>query len=410
MNRINEITIILENKNRGGLDKFLLDFTKNISNKLNKINILCNVNHPGKIYIKKNIPKKINLIFYKGLTREEIYNKLLKYFKLKILCKIIYFIFGFFYQYKNLRKMLVNLDSNNLFVITGGYPGGDIGLLSIIIWGLIKKKPKIWLNFHNNAVSYSQNILISVREKIIDHFVRKYVNKFISVSNSSALSLENRNKRFNGRNISYIYNGIEKINPLSTINLRNKYKFNKNSRIILLLANYEKRKGHEFALQIMKYLNNIDSNIKLLIFGDDSNYENLIYKNKIINLISKFNLENNVILNSFTTNVDNILSQTDIIISTSQEYESFGYSILEGMSCGIPSVVTNVGGLPEVTKDNFNGFVIKNYDYKDFANKILILLNDKSIYTKFSVNSFNRFKSNFSINKMINSYINIIES
>ena len=63
--RINEITIILENKNRGGLDKFLLDFTKNISNKFNKINILCNVNHPGKIYIKKNIPKKINLIFYK---------------------------------------------------------------------------------------------------------------------------------------------------------------------------------------------------------------------------------------------------------------------------------------------------------------------------------------------------------
>ena len=139
MNRINEITIILENKNRGGLDKFLLDFTKNISNKFNKINILCNVNHPGKIYIKKNIPKKINLIFYKGLTREEINNKLLKYFKLKILCKIIYFIFGFFYQYKNLRKILVNLDSNNLFVITGGYPGGDIGLLSIIIWGLIKK-------------------------------------------------------------------------------------------------------------------------------------------------------------------------------------------------------------------------------------------------------------------------------
>ena len=176
---------------------------------------------------------------------------------------------------------------------------------------------------------------------------------------------------------------LKRIKPLTTINLRNKYKFNKNSRIILLLANYEKRKGHEFALQIMKYLNNIDSNIKLLIFGDDSNYENLIYKNKIINLISKFNLENNVILNSFTKNVDNILSQTEIIISTSQEYESFGYSILEGMSCGIPSVVTNVGGLPEVTKDNFNGFVIKNYDYKDFANKILILLNDKSIYQNF---------------------------
>ena len=80
------------------------------------------------------------------------------------------------------------------------------------------------------------------------------------------------------------------------------------------------------------------------------------------------------------------------------------------MSCGIPSVVTNVGGLPEVTKDNYNGFVIKNYDYKDFAKKILILINDKSIYTKFSTNSFNRFKSNFSVNKMINSYINIIES
>ena len=40
MSRINEITIILENKNRGGLDKFLLDFIKNITNRFNKINIL----------------------------------------------------------------------------------------------------------------------------------------------------------------------------------------------------------------------------------------------------------------------------------------------------------------------------------------------------------------------------------
>ena len=109
MSRINEITIILENKNRGGLDKFLLDFIKNITNRFNKINILCNVNHPGKIYIKNNIPNKINLIFYKGLTREEINNKLSKYFKFKIVCKIIYFLFGFFYQYKNLKKILVNL-------------------------------------------------------------------------------------------------------------------------------------------------------------------------------------------------------------------------------------------------------------------------------------------------------------
>ena len=43
MSKINEITIILENKNRGGLDKFLFDFIKNITNRFNKIIYLVNL-------------------------------------------------------------------------------------------------------------------------------------------------------------------------------------------------------------------------------------------------------------------------------------------------------------------------------------------------------------------------------
>lgn len=57
--------------------------------------------------------------------------------------------------------------------------------------------------------------------------------------------------------------------------------------------------------------------------------------------------------------------------------EFFGYSIVESMSCGTPSIAFDAGGAPELIIDGVNGWIV--HSYKEFELKLNeILMNDKS--------------------------------
>ncbi|MBP7654479.1 glycosyltransferase family 4 protein, partial [Candidatus Dependentiae bacterium] len=54
--------------------------------------------------------------------------------------------------------------------------------------------------------------------------------------------------------------------------------------------------------------------------------------------------------------------------------EPFGMSILEAMSCGLPVIVTDAGGAPEVVGANNSEFVVPVRDSEKLAEKIISLL------------------------------------
>ena len=58
--------------------------------------------------------------------------------------------------------------------------------------------------------------------------------------------------------------------------------------------------------------------------------------------------------------------------------ESFGVAILEAAACGIPSITSNIGGLPEVNKDGESGFIIKPDDSGKLADSIMKLFKDNN--------------------------------
>lgn len=96
--------------------------------------------------------------------------------------------------------------------------------------------------------------------------------------------------------------------------------------------------------------------------------------------------------------------------------DSWGVSILEAMSTGLPIVCTDDFTLPELVKDGYNGFLVKSpinwYDYrfdldkyveevkkphpktvKEFVEKISILIEDKNLREKMGRNSFSLVES-----------------
>jgi len=66
--------------------------------------------------------------------------------------------------------------------------------------------------------------------------------------------------------------------------------------------------------------------------------------------------------------VEKILPVADLFIINSVK-ESFGLTVLEAASCGVPALVTNVGGLPEVVVDGITGSISPPEDVEHMAKK-----------------------------------------
>ena len=97
------------------------------------------------------------------------------------------------------------------------------------------------------------------------------------------------------------------------------------------------------------------------------------------------------------------------MVVPSQEYESFGLTIIEAMAFGVPVVVTNVGGMPEVLKDSNAGYVCSKDDPLEFADAIKSILSNPLLASELGKNSRLAFESRFMATKMTNSYRKLLK-
>lgn len=73
-----------------------------------------------------------------------------------------------------------------------------------------------------------------------------------------------------------------------------------------------------------------------------------------------------------------IINEVDAFILPSYN-EGLPISILEAMSYNLPIISTSVGGIPEILKNGYNGFLIRPGDKKALKNAILTLINNPSL-------------------------------
>ena len=76
-------------------------------------------------------------------------------------------------------------------------------------------------------------------------------------------------------------------------------------------------------------------------------------------------------------NVNELLPLADLMLMPS-EMESFGLAALEAMACGVPTIATDVGGVPELIDDGRNGLLFEVGDVDSMAAAAIALLRDET--------------------------------
>jgi len=152
-----------------------------------------------------------------------------------------------------------------------------------------------------------------------------------------------------------------------------------NERIITHISNFRKVKRIPDIIKIFYHIQK-EIPAKLMMVGDGPE------KEKAEALCMELGIYDKVIFFGNSNEIDKILSFTDLFLLPS-ETESFGLAALEAMSCGVPVISSNSGGLPEVNFEGFSGYLSDVGNVDEMAANAMKILKDDVVLNQFKDNA-----------------------
>lgn len=201
---------------------------------------------------------------------------------------------------------------------------------------------------------------------------------------------------FINQKITVIHNGIEKFQPLTKKECAEILKREEtDQKIILTIGELHPNKGIDIAIRGIALLpTQIRKKIIYYIVGGGEQ------KAKLEELVLNLGLREYVRFVGQIENAKKILPGTDLMLVPSRT-ENLPFVVLEAGFCGIPTIATAVGGIPEIIKDMQNGILVHPRNPKEIAEAIIYLLDHKEKQKEFGQALKNTVTNFFSFEKML---------
>lgn len=196
----------------------------------------------------------------------------------------------------------------------------------------------------------------------------------------------------NPEKITVIQNGVEPLKELSTeekLKIKSNYNVAENEYLLGIVARLNYVKGHIYILQAIKKLLDDGIKVKLLVAGTGD------YEDEIRKKTAELGIDGSVIMAGFVSDVTGIMNVLDLNLNASFGTEATSLSLLEGMSIGLPAVVSDFGGNPGVIEHNVNGLIFKKCDSDDLYVKLKSILGNEEKMQKLKEGSKKVFKKKF---------------
>lgn len=200
------------------------------------------------------------------------------------------------------------------------------------------------------------------------------------------------------KEIQTIYNFIDeqRYQRIEQTDLKERLNIPAHHKVLIHISNFRKVKNIP---DIVKSFKRITENTAatLLLVGEGPE------KEAIEQLVRTLGLEQQVIFTGKRDDLAELLSISDLMMHLSEK-EAFGLVLLEALACGVPSVATTCGGIPEVIKDGVNGFLVSFGDIEGAAQKALTLLGDQALHEAFVTNGIQLAREKFNSETIVEQY------
>ena len=235
----------------------------------------------------------------------------------------------------------------------------------------------------------------------VEKWLAKYTDTQITITQED---FDLAKKKFKIKDLNLVHGvGLdeEKFNILISDeekeNLKQELKIDDKSVVCTYVAELNKNKNQQLLIKAIKRLKDDNNNVTLLLVGKGR------YEPKLLKLIKKMNLEENVKLLGYRSDIVKILSITDIYLASSLR-EGLPVNVMEAMYMGLPIIAVDNRGHRELVQHNENGFIVEQNSAMEnnMSNYLNLLVNDKHLREKFGNDSKGKVRE-YTLNNVINS-------
>ena len=252
-------------------------------------------------------------------------------------------------------------------------------------------------------IAYTNRVRKVIYRRGMDHPIKasyinkriypKYITHFIANSNKVKESIHKFMPTLE-KKIHIIYNGVNllEIPPLKRLG---------NKIILGNLGRLVEQKGHKFLVELSVLLSKENFNFEIHIAGDGP------LKHEIEALIISRGVQDKVKLLGHIKNPDSFLKSIDFFIFPSL-FEGLSNALLEAQLYRKPTFAFNVSSNEEIIQNNYNGFIISNFDLKEMASQVIKLSLDAKKQEEIQKQSILILKKKFDQEKLSKQLIELL--
>lgn len=233
----------------------------------------------------------------------------------------------------------------------------------------------------------------SIKRKVYEHFMREMINKYATykfgVSSDTCRHVFGKK---DGRTF-IVHNGVDieryRFNESQRKHLREKLKIEDDEYLLCNIGRFEDQKDHVFLIDAFSSLLKEKKNFKLLLVGTGT------LKKVIEKKVADYNIEDRVIFLENRSDVNNLLSASDLFVLPSK-YEGLPVVLIEAQANGIPCLISDKvtsevqlnNNIYSISKDSINKWVRAIKKHKD-EGRITKL--SKKLINEYDINKVAKF-------------------
>ncbi|MFB6362446.1 N-acetyl-alpha-D-glucosaminyl L-malate synthase BshA [Paenibacillus elgii] len=223
---------------------------------------------------------------------------------------------------------------------------------------------------------HGTDITVLAQDESLSDLIRYAINQSDAVTAvSQDLIQETRQLLGIEKPIDLAYNFVDKrvYYPREVATLRKEYA-HPDEKILIHISNFRPVKRVTDVVDIFDRVRK-EVPSRLLFVGEGPELS------KVLCRVKELGLSDRVMFCGKQDDVAQLLSLADLMLLPSEK-ESFGLVALEAMACGVPTIASNAGGIPELITHGETGYLADIGDVEQMAAYAIALLKDESLYKK----------------------------